>query len=180
MINHNELRDQTHQANVKTGWWSDLETGESILQTRNRPEMLCLIGSELIEAHTDGFSPDGHLPQYPAFYVELADTAIRILDLAGADSIDLESGQPQVVVGNPLNDLMTLLTMTVGYALEGYRKSNTEKYHTAIADAYATLFEMAYVYEFDLMEVIEAKVAYNANRADHKVENRKAEGGKIC
>lgn len=177
---HNQLRDKTHQANVTAGWWTDLKTGQSILGTRNRPEMLCLIGSELIEAHTDGFQPDGHLPQFPAFYVELADAAIRILDLSGADGIDLEAGQAQIVTGQPLNDLMTLLTMTVGYALEGYRKSNTEVYHKSIADAYATLFECGKVYQFDLMEVIEAKAAYNKVRADHKVENRLAEGGKVC
>lgn len=177
---HNQLRDQIHQANVTAGWWSNLKTGESILETRNRPEMLCLIGSELIEAHTDGFAPDGHLPQFPAFHVELADAAIRILDLAGGDKIDLEVGTAAVLVGNPLNDLMTLLTLTVGYALEGYRKNNTEVYHRSIANAYATLLEAQSVYGFDLMEVIEAKATYNKNRADHKVENRLAEGGKVC
>jgi hypothetical protein len=180
MINHNTLRDQIHASNVEAGWWSDLKTQTSILTTRNRPEMLCLIGSELIEAHTDGFEPDGHLPQYPAFHVEIADAAIRILDLAGADNIDLEHGHAQTVVGNPTNDLMTLLTLTVGYALEGYRKSDLTRYRMAIADAYATLFLIAEVYEFDLMEVIEAKAAYNKQRADHKIENRLAEGGKIC
>jgi hypothetical protein len=180
MLNHNTLRDRIHEANVTAGWWSDLNTGESILTTRNRPEMLCLIGSELIEAHIDGFQPDGHLPQYPAFYVELADTAIRILDLGGADGIDLEAGLGPAVVGNPLNDLMSVLTLVVGYALEGYRKQNTELYHASIADAYTMLFKMAEVYGFDLMEVIEAKALYNKERQDHKIENRKAEGGKIC
>lgn len=179
-MSHNKRRDEIHAANIAAGWWSDLQTGDSILETRNRPEMLCLIGSELIEAHTDGFEPDGHLPQYPAFHVELADAAIRILDLAGADGIDLEAGTAQVVVGNPLNDLMTMLTLTVGFALEGFRKSDTTRYQKHIADAYATLFAMADVYEFDLIEVIQAKADYNTKRADHKVENRLAEGGKIC
>lgn len=32
---------------------------------------------------------------------------------------------------------------------------------------------------FDLMEIIQAKMIYNATRADHKVENRLKEGGKI-
>lgn len=179
-MNHNERRDQIHAANVEAGWWQNIKTGESTLETRNRPEMLALIGSEIIEAHTDGMNPDGHLPQFPAFHVELADTAIRILDLAGADKIDLEAGTPQPVTGQPLNDLMTLLTLTVGFALEGFRKSNTEKYHAAIADAYATLFAIADTYEFDLIEVIEAKADYNTKRADHKVENRmKADGKKL-
>ena len=180
MINHNQLRDEIHAANVEAGWWSNIKTGESTLATRNRPEMLCLIGSELIEAHVDGYQPDGHLPQYPAFEVEIADAAIRILDLAGGDRIDLEAGQPYQIVGSPINDLMTVMTLVVGYALEGYRKSNTENYHNAIANAYATLWLMADIYEFDLMEVIDAKREYNARRADHKIENRLKADGKVC
>lgn len=177
----NTLRDEIHAANVKAGWWTNIKTNESILETRNRPEMLCLIGSEIIEAHTDGFAPDGHLPQFPAFHVEIADAAIRILDLAGADQIDLENdGAAARLTGQPLNDLMTVLTLVIGHALEAYRKSKTEVYHFAIASAFKTLLAIANVYEFDLMEVIDAKVAYNAQRADHKVENRLKDDGKKC
>lgn len=180
MFNHNEKRDEIHQSNVTAGWWTNINTGESLLETRNRPEMLCLITSELVEAHQDGFAPDGHLPDYPAFHVEIADAAIRILDLAGADNIDLEVGEAQVVVGNPLNDLFTAVSLVSGYALEGYRKGDTEKYHSAIQDTYATLFRISDVYEFDLPEVIQAKADYNKQRADHKVENRlKADGKKL-
>lgn len=175
---HNELRDQIHAANVEAGWWTDLSTGESTKATRNRPEMLCLIGSEIIEAHTDGQQPDGHLPEYPAFQVEVADAAIRILDLAGADEIDLEAGAATSIVGQPINDLMSIMTLVVGYALEGYRKSNAEVYHKSIADAYASLFQISRVYDFNLMEVIEAKAAYNKQRQDHKIENRIKDGGK--
>ena len=171
-MNHNELRDHTHQVNVDAGWWPEDRA------TRNRPEMLCLIGSELIEAHTDGMNPDGHLPQYPAFHVEIADAAIRILDMAGGDQIDLDAGEPTAVVGQPVFDLMSVLTLIVGHALEGFRKTNLPVYHRSVADAYATLFRIAEVYEFDLMEVIKAKMAYNAQRADHKLENRMKEGGK--
>jgi hypothetical protein len=179
-MDHNELRDRIHIGNVNAGWWSDFKTGESILATRNRPEMLCLIVSELVEAWQDGFQPDGHLPQYIAFNVEIADTAIRILDLAGGDEIDLTKGVSQPVTGNLLNDVMSVIALIGGNALEGYRKTKTADYHQAVADAYATLWNIAKIYRFDLMEVIDAKAAYNANRADHKIENRKAEGGKIC
>lgn len=179
-MDHNKLSDRIHLGNITAGWWNDLSTGESILLTRNRPEMLCLITSELVEAYLDGFQPDGHLPQYPAFYVEIADAAIRILDLAGADKINLNLGKPQIVVGEPLSDIMVVISLISGYALEGWRKTNLLKYHDFIASAYATLFKIAEVYQFNLLEVIEAKVEYNSQRADHKIENRVKEDGKKC
>lgn len=183
-MNINELRDQIHQANVKAGWWTNIETGESILETRNRPEMLCLIGSELIEAYIDGVQPDGHLPEYKAYEVELADAAIRIMDLAGGDQIDLTLGNADSkdVCGNPVYDLMEVMSYIVGDALEGYRKGRMEEYRLAVANAFALIQKMArsFEYDFDLKEVIDAKVAYNARRADHKVENRlKSDGKKL-
>jgi hypothetical protein len=176
----NKLRDKVHASNVEAGWWSDLRTGESILSTRNRPELLCLITSELCEAAVDGYKPDSHLPQFPALHVEVADTAIRILDLAGADQIDLETGDPYRIIfhGDMLKDLMNLVILISSYALEGVRKRNTELYHQSIADAYQCLFKFADLYEFDLDECIQAKCDYNSNREDHKVENRRAPGGK--
>lgn len=115
----NQLCAEVHADNVKVGWWTDPKTGESILETRNVPEMICLMHSELSEG-LEGFRKnlmDDHLPQYPMLAVELADTIIRIADLAGAKG-------------------------------------------------------------FPLGEIIEAKRAYNRNRADHKLENRIKPGGK--
>lgn len=180
-MSHNVLRDQIHAANVKAGWWTNIQTGESILTTRNRPEMLCLIGSELVEAYLDQYKLDDHLPQFPALHVEIADAVIRILDLAGADQIDLETdirGAP--LTGFITDDLMAVICMVIGDALEGYRKSNTEKYHLAIQSAYATLVKTQELYSFDLFEVVDAKTKYNAQRADHKVENRLKADGKKC
>lgn len=37
------LADRVHADNVTAGWWSDLNTGESTLHTRNVPEMLMLM-----------------------------------------------------------------------------------------------------------------------------------------
>lgn len=178
MINHNELRDRIHQGNVDAGWWSNLQTGESILETRSRPEMLVLIISELCEAWLDGDQPDGHLPQYPAFQVEMADAAIRILDLSGGDKIDLSPVHTDTPCGLLTHDLMLLVSFIGSDALEGFRKGNRSKYETAIQTTYHSLFRMAKAYGFDLMQMIEAKVAYNAQRADHKIENRKASDGK--
>jgi NTP pyrophosphatase (non-canonical NTP hydrolase) len=79
----------SHQAAVSAGWFSDPETGKRV--DRNVPEMLCLIHSELSEA-LEGYRKslqDHHLPHMPNVTVELADTLIRIFDLAGYLELDL-------------------------------------------------------------------------------------------
>lgn len=109
-----------HGASKNAGWWTDLRTGEPLVE---RPhvvgEKLMLIVSEIAEAmegHRKGLADD-KLPHRPMIEVELADAVIRIADLAGALGLDLGG---------------------------------------AIAE----------------------KLAYNAQRPDHKRENRLAPGGK--
>ena len=57
----NRLVNEIHDNNVKSGWWTDLETGESLKSKqgetpkRNILEMLCLIHSEISEAMEDEF-----------------------------------------------------------------------------------------------------------------------------
>lgn len=177
---HNILRDRVHQASVNAGWWTNLATGESILETRNRPEMMLLTVSELCEAIEDPWSADSHLPDELSLHTEIADAAIRTLDQAGGDGIDLDLIPDPEVLALALADYWfeELVVIIGSKALEAYRKGRTEQYHQAMNLFYHKLFEVADFYGFDLMPVIEKKLAYNAQRADHKVENRLAEGGK--
>ena len=82
----NALADRVHATNVAAGWWTDLESGQSTLHTRNVPEMLMLIVSEISEAleAVRKNLMDDKLPHRPGLTVELADAVIRILDLAGS------------------------------------------------------------------------------------------------
>lgn len=47
-----------------------------------------------------------------------------------------------------------------------------------IVDCFIRLFDIASGLSINLGEVYEAKMAYNAQRADHKLENRIKDGGK--
>lgn len=110
------------------GWWTDMLSGADLTSsgyplhrpTKNVPELLCLVHSELSEA-MEGYRKtrmDEHLPLRTALEVELADAVIRLFDMSGGLGLDLAG---------------------------------------AIAE----------------------KLAFNATRADHTPEARRAVGGKI-
>lgn len=83
----NALCAEVHKANAK--WWVCLRTGEPI--ERNVGELLALVHSEVSEAlegHRKGLMDD-KLPHRSMFEVELADTIIRIFDIAGGFGLDL-------------------------------------------------------------------------------------------
>ncbi len=73
-----------HRRSLEAGWWDSPEAS-------NIPTKLCLIHSEISEA-LEGYRKnlmDDHLPHRRMVEVELADTMIRIGDLAAALNCDL-------------------------------------------------------------------------------------------
>lgn len=95
-----ELQKDIHDSNWVSGWWTDLESGKSLVtEARNGTrlgkaivaEKLCLVHSEVSEAMEGARKnlPDDKLPHRPMIEVELADAIIRILDLGGALSLDI-------------------------------------------------------------------------------------------
>ena len=184
---------EIHAANVEAGWWSDLQTGESTLETRNRPEMLMLSVSELSEA-SDGWmtnEPDDKLGHLPMFDVELSDIAIRLFDTMGAYESIL--GRPTIgwrvareraertgsmMRNETTNGALMLIVNELSKAMEHFRKGRIEQYVQAMADAQMCVFKLAEQRGILLLDIIDQKRAFNRNRADHKIENRRAEGGK--
>ena len=99
IANITELCNICHEAAASRGWWhqrapSDITNDDSlvyILKQRNFGEMIALIHSEIseaLEAARKDLMSD-HIPEFTGVEEELADTLIRIFDLAGAAQLRL-------------------------------------------------------------------------------------------
>jgi NTP pyrophosphatase (non-canonical NTP hydrolase) len=82
-------------------------------------------------------------------------------------------------------ELLALVHSEVSEALEGLRKDKQDDHlpefksvEVELADAMIRILDMAGAFNYRLGEALEAKLAYNKTRADHKLENRAKEGGK--
>ena len=80
---------------------------------------------------------------------------------------------------------LALVHSEISEALEGHRKSlmddklpDRTMFEVELADAVIRIFDLAGAMGLDLGGALVEKVTYNASRADHKPENRAAEGGK--
>lgn len=94
--------------------------------------------------------------------------------------------------GNPVTDnpycfsnKLMLTVSELSEAMEGDRKNlmddklpHRPMREVELADALIRIFDLAGAYNMDLGGAVAEKLAYNAIRPDHKIENRLAEGGK--
>jgi NTP pyrophosphatase (non-canonical NTP hydrolase) len=92
----------------------------------------------------------------------------------------IDTGDKNVVAAK-----LCLIHSEVSEALEGVRKDTNDDHlkhrkmvEVELADAVIRIADLAGALKIDLAGAIVEKLAYNQQRADHKRENRAAEGGK--
>ena len=95
---------------------------------------------------------------------------------------NLETGEP---LTRNKGEMIALIHTEVSEAMEGVRKGSMDDKlphrpmeEVEMADAVIRIFDYCGGHKLDLVGALFEKLAYNANRADHKVENRKKAGGK--
>lgn len=158
--------DEVHAANVNAGWWTDIKTGQP--KKRSVGEMFVLIVTELAEAYRAYINGDldDKLPLFPGLGVEIGDVQIRLADFAGA----LRAGRivKHSNAANP-GDYHFIRILRIAEEYEAIRKT---------PQAVGEPETGAYLPAMNVVPMIAAKLAFNATRADHKIENRLKDGGK--
>ena len=95
---------------------------------------------------------------------------------------DLATGEP---VERNFGEVVALMHSELSEALEGWRKDLMDNHLTdrkmaevEIADTIIRILDTAGAEGMDVAGAIRDKFAYNQQRADHKIENRRKVGGK--
>ena len=120
----------------------------------------------------------------------LADAVNMLVDACHGASVkggwwhDLNTGEP--LQRNKL-EMIALIHSEVSEAVEGVRKGINDDHlpqypmeDVEMADALIRIFDYIGGHNLQAADALVDKLAYNANRADHKPENRAKAGGKKC
>jgi NTP pyrophosphatase (non-canonical NTP hydrolase) len=91
----------------------------------------------------------------------------------------------ELIPNRNVGELLMLIVSEVSEAMEGHRKSlmddklpHRTMFEVELVDALIRIFDLAGNYHLDLDGAFEEKMAFNAEREDHKPAARLATGGK--
>lgn len=158
--------EDVHARNVKAGWWSEITTGEP--KKRSVGELFILFVTEIAEAYEawKGDMADDKLPHMRGISVELADLGIRWADFCGAALAGRVVYDSRV--DNP-GDAMFQEIVAIANRYEAIRKT---------PQAAGAPEDGDFIESFDVADAVDQKLAFNASREDHRIENRLKEDGK--
>jgi NTP pyrophosphatase (non-canonical NTP hydrolase) len=117
-----------------------------------------------------------------------ADLLVKICHDAATTSgwwHDLSMGEPVINRPHVIGEKLMLIVSEVAEAMEGHRKGlpddklpHRSMVEVELADAIIRIADLAGALGLDLGGAITEKLEYNRTRPDHKLDNRRAEGGK--
>ena len=123
----------------------------------------------------------GHIESAAAFLQDICHGAAK----TAGWWVDPKTGEPGQ--NNPMcfAQKLCLIHSEISEAMEGDRKNlqddklpHRPMREVELADAVIRIFDLAGAYDMDIGGAIAEKLAYNAQRPDHKLEARQSEGGK--
>lgn len=177
----NCLSENIYEQNKIAGWWD---------KPRSLSHCVQLASTEVAEA-SEGerkYLMDDHLPHHEMGKVELADILIRVLDFGGhfrlcyepkiSKFLNLRDRDNALEMHSDINALLSFFRIKQSPGLKAFCSidlSYDEIYSILIKTIINCYYKLGYT---DIFSVVEEKLNYNKNRADHKRENRAAEGGK--